>query len=103
MYAIIKLAGHQYRVEKDMVFFSELTGNEEGSEFTTSDVMVVGSGADTKVGKPFVSGAGVKLQVVETFKADKIHGFIYKKRTGYRKKWGHRQNLQKLKVLEISA
>lgn len=103
MYAIIKLSGHQHRVEKDMVFLTELTGKEAGSEFTTSDVLAVGAGSDLKLGKPFVSGASVKFKVLEDIKADKINGYIYKKRKGIQKTWGHRQKLQKLQVVEIKG
>ncbi len=103
MYAIIKLGGHQHRVEKDMVFLSELTGNESGSEFSTENVMIVGAGEQVKIGKPFVSGASVKLKVVEDIKGDKINGYVYKRRKGYQKSWGHRQRLQRLQVVDIKG
>lgn len=103
MYAIIKLGGHQHRIEKDMVFLTEITGQQAGAEFTTEEVLLVGGNGDTKVGKPYVSGAKVKLKVLENIRGKKIHGYIYKKRTGYQKTWGHRQNLHRLQVVEISA
>jgi large subunit ribosomal protein L21 len=103
MYAIIKLSGHQHKVEKDMVFLSELTGNEAGSEFTTDEVMAVGAGEGLKIGKPFVSGASVKIKVLEDVKGNKINGYVYKRRKGFQRSWGHRQKLQKLQVVEIKG
>lgn len=103
MYAVIKLAGHQHKVEKDMVFLSELTGTEEGKEFTTDAVLLVGEGASVKVGKPFVAGAQVTLKVLANSKAPKIHGFTYRKRKGIQTTWGHRQNLQRLQVVSIKG
>lgn len=103
MYAIIELGGHQHKVEKDMVIMSELTGNEAGSEFSTDRVMLVGGGSDVKVGAPYVSGATVKLKILADQQAPKINGFVYKKRKGYTKKWGHRQPLQRIQVVEITA
>lgn len=103
MYAIIQLAGHQHRVEKDMVLLTELTGTEPGKEITCKDILIVGQGAGVKVGKPFVSGATVKLKVLENLRGNKVRGFKYKRRKGTHKAWGHRQSLQKLQVVEIKA
>ena len=103
MYAIIKLGGHQHRVEKDMILLSEKTGYAQGEEFVCSDVFFVGQGSSSKVGKPKVQGAEVKLKVLEETRAPKIIGLKYKKRKNYRRRWGHRQNLQKLQVLAVKA
>ncbi len=103
MYAVIQLAGHQHKIEKDMVFLSELTGNENGKEFSTDQVLLVGEGSSVKVGKPFVQGATVTLKVLEDTKAPKIRGFTYRKRKGTRRRWGHRQSLQKLQVVDIKG
>ena len=103
MYAIIKLTGHQHRVEKDQVFLSELTGNEAGSEFDCNEVLMVGEGSGVKTGKPFVSGATVKLKVLSDEKSEKLRGYKYKRRKGYHKAWGHRQKVQKLQVVEIKG
>jgi large subunit ribosomal protein L21 len=103
MYAFIRLGGHQHKVEKDQVIVSDLTGHEPGAEFSCTDVLCVANGADLKVGKPLVSGAQVKLKVLENLRSPKIRGFKYKRRKGYRKTWGHRQNLQKLQVVAIEG
>ncbi len=103
MFAIVELAGKQHRITKDQVFLSELTGKEAGETFEISNVLLAGEGGNVKVGKPFISGATVKVQVLENMRGPKVHGFKYKKKTGYRTSWGHRQNLQRLKVVDIKA
>jgi len=103
MFAVIKLAGHQHKVEKDQIFLSELTGNQENAEFECKEVLMVGVGADARLGHPYVEGASVKIRVLENIRGRKIRGFTYQKRKGTRRAWGHRQNLQKLQVLEIQA
>ncbi|MCB1172687.1 MAG: 50S ribosomal protein L21 [Leptospiraceae bacterium] len=103
MYAYIKLAGHQHKVEADQVFLAEKSGHEAGSEFVCEDVLALGQGDSLKVGKPTVSGASVKLKVLADVRAPKIRGFKYKKRKGYHRTWGHRQDLQRLQVVTIQG
>jgi len=103
MYAFIKLGGHQHKVEKDQIILSNLTGHEPGSEFTCNDVLAVGEGEGLKIGKPTVSGAGVKLKVLENLKSPKVRAIKYKKRKGYMRTLGHRQQLQKLQVVAIEG
>ena len=103
MYAFIKLGGHQHKVEKDQVILSDLTGHEPGSEFSCTDVLCVANNGELKLGKPTVDGAAVKLKVLENLRSPKIRGFKYKRRKGYRRTWGHRQNLQKLQVVSIDG
>lgn len=103
MYAFIRLGGHQHKVEKDQVILSDLTGHEPGSEFSCTDVLCVANGGELKLGKPTVAGAAVKLKVLEDLRSPKIRGFKYKRRKGYRRTWGHRQNLQKLQVVSIDG
>lgn len=103
MFAIVELAGKQHRLTQDQVFLSELTGKEAGETFDIPSVLLSGEGDSVKVGKPFVSGASVKVQILGDLRGPKVHGFKYKKKTGYKTSWGHRQNLQRLKVVEIKA
>lgn len=101
MFAIIEISGHQHKVQENQEILADLTGHEEGKEFKCENVMMVGEGAQIKVGKPYVSGAAVTLKVAENTRGEKIQGFTYKKRQGTQRAWGHRQNLQKLQVLKI--
>ena len=103
MFAVIKLAGHQHKIEKDQIFLSELTGNGDETEFDCNDVMMVGQKSDVKVGAPFVQGASVRLRVLENLRGKKIRGFTYKRRKGTRRAWGHRQELQRLQVVDIKG
>ncbi|MCB1157946.1 MAG: 50S ribosomal protein L21 [Leptospiraceae bacterium] len=101
MYAIIKVGNQQFRVEQDLEFVSQRTGREVGSEFETP-ALLFAEGNKINVGTPELKDVKVKLQVLEDFRGTKIKGFKYKKRKNYHKSWGHRQELQKLKVVSIS-
>ncbi len=103
MFAIIEISGHQHKVQENQEILADLTGHPEGEEFKCEKVMLVGEGADVKIGNPYVSGAVVTLKVAADVKGDKIHGFTYKKRQGTHKAWGHRQKLQKLQVVKIKS
>ncbi|MBX7059707.1 MAG: 50S ribosomal protein L21 [Leptospirales bacterium] len=103
MYAYIRLGGHQHRVEKDMILLAELSGQEAGKEFTCSDVLVVGEGESVKVGKPTVAGAQVQLKVLEIIRSPKVSGMKFKRRKGFTRRLGHRQQLQKLQVVAIKG
>ncbi len=101
MFAIIEIKGKQFKVHKDMIFVSELTGENVGNEFEIDTVLLASKENQLLIGKPYVNGAKVKLKVIENFRGPKIRGFKYKRKTGYSKRWGHRQDLQKLQVLDI--
>ena len=102
MYAIVQIGNRQYKVTKDQIFLSDRTDHAPGSEFKPK-VLLVNNKGDVKVGNPEVSGAKVSLKVVEDLRGKKIRGFKYKKRKNYHRTWGHRQELQKVQVVEIST
>ncbi len=103
MKAVIKTGGKQYSVAKGDVFKVELVKAEAGSEFTITDVLSVGEGDSLKVGAPFVDGASVLCDVLDHDRAKKIIVFKKKRRKGYTKKQGHRQDYTSLKVKEIKG
>ncbi len=103
MYAYIKLGGHQHKVQKDQILLAELSGTEAGKEFTCTDVLAVGEGESLKLGKPTVAGAQVQLKVLEIIRSPKVSGVKFKRRKGYTRRLGHRQQLQKLQVVAIKA
>ncbi len=103
MFVFVELGGHQHKLSKDMIFLCEKTPHAVGSEFLCSKVLLKSEGDKIEKGQPFVKNAQVKLRVLEDLRAPKIHGFKYKKRKGYSRRWGHRQKLQKLQVLALSA
>ena len=102
MYAVIKTGGKQYKVsEGDLVKVEKIDG-EVGETIEIDQVLMVG-GAEVKLGTPLVPGAKVKAQIVGQEKDKKILVFKSKRRKGYRKKFGHRQQITRLKVAAIEA
>lgn len=102
MYAIIKTGGKQYRVAKNDILSVDLLDQEEGSVFESDQVLFVKTGEnDYKVGTPFVDGAKVSGKVLNHFKDKKVIVFKKKRRKGYRKIAGHRQNYTKIQIADI--
>ena len=103
MYAVIKTGGKQYRVSPDDVLSIERLSGETGATVEFSDVLMVGEGESVKVGTPLVEGAKVVGEVVEQFRAPKIIVFKKRRRKNSRRKKGHRQDLTKVKIVEIQG
>jgi large subunit ribosomal protein L21 len=103
MYAIVEIAGHQFKIQKDQKLFVNRMENEAGSELEFDQVLLLADDDDIKVGTPLVDGAKVKAKVLEHVKADKIKVFKKKRRKGYQKMNGHRQPLTQIQIEEISA
>ena len=102
MYAIIATGGKQYKVAEGDVIKVEKLGVEAGSEVVFDQVLVV-SGDDIKVGNPTVEGATVTANVVKEGKSKKVIVYKYKRKTGYHKKNGHRQQYTQVKIEKINA
>ena len=102
MYAIIATGGKQYKVEEGQTIRVEKLGVEAGSKVTFDQVLLVG-GDDVKVGEPTVDGASVEATVVGDGKAKKVIVYKYKRKTGYHKKNGHRQQYTEVKIDKINA
>ena len=103
MYAVIKTGGKQYRVAKDDVITVEKLIGDAGVTVSLDDVLMVGAGADTKMGAPTVSGASVKAEVMEQKKGDKVLVFKKKRRQKYRRLKGHRQEQTVLRITDIQG
>ena len=103
MYAIVKTGGKQYKAEKDEVIVVEKLDGEAGTEVTLGEVLLMVDGDETKVGSPLLKGVAVKGRIVRQGKAPKINGFNYKPKKNERKRWGHRQKLTHIRILEIQA
>ena len=103
MYAIVQIAGKQYKVkENDTIFVPRLNANE-GDTVTLDEVLLVGNGDDSiHVGMPTVSGASVQATVRGHVKGDKVSVFKKKRRKGYRVKNGHRQPFTKIAITGLS-
>lgn len=101
MYAVVATSGRQYRVNSgDRIEVNRLEG-EVGSTVVLDDVMMVGQGADVTVGTPKVAAARVEAQIVAHKRGPKIIIFKHKRRKGYRRKQGHRQDLTSLRITGI--
>lgn len=102
MYAIVNIAGKQYKAEKDKFLFTDKLAGETGSKVEFDAVLLMGDGDKTEVGAPLVKGAKVTGKILEQVKADKIVVFHKKRRKGYRKTNGHRAQLTKVLIEKIS-
>lgn len=103
MYAVIKTGGKQYRVSAGDKLKIEKLDAEIGSEVTFDQVLMVGEGADIKVGAPILAGASVKATVLNQARGEKIHIFKMRRRKHYRKSQGHRQSYTEVQIGGISA
>ncbi len=104
MKATIKTQGQQLTVsEGDVLIVNRFPGTEKGSTVEIKDVLAAGEGADFKVGTPTLAGASVKATVLENKRGKKVIVFKKKKRKGYEKKQGHRQELSVIKIDSISV
>ena len=101
MYAIVEIAGQQFKVAKDQKLFVHRLQNEEGSKVSFDKVYLLDDGKKVTVGAPAVSGAAIEAKVVGHLKGDKVIVFKKKRRKGYRVKNGHRQALTELMVEKI--
>ena len=102
-YAVIETGGKQYRVQKDDVVAVELLeGVEAGQAVVFDRVLAVNDGSGLKVGKPVVDGAKVSAEAVEIFRAPKVVAYKKKRRKGYHRKVGHRQDLTVATVKAIA-
>lgn len=101
MYAIVKTGGKQYRVSQNDVIKVEKLPGEQGETVTLDQVLMVGDDSGSTVGAPMVEGASVTAQVLDQRKADKVVIFKKKRRQGYRRTKGHRQEITVLRVQDI--
>jgi len=101
MYAIVEIAGQQFKVEKDQQIFVHRLELKEGSKVDFENVLLIDNGGKVNVGAPAVKGAKVTAKVLEHLKGDKVIVFKKKRRKGYRVKNGHRQYLTKLEIVKI--
>ena len=98
MYAIVEIAGQQYKVEKDQQIFVHRLEEEEGSKVTFGNVLLTADGDKIEVGAPAVEGISVSGKILEHLKGDKVIVFKKKRRKGYKKRNGHRQYLTKVEI-----
>ena len=103
MYAIVEIAGQQFKVEQDQQIFVHRLEAKEGSKIDFDKVLLMDDSGKINVGAPVIKGAKVTAKVLEHLKGDKVIVFKKKRRKGYKVKNGHRQYLTKLEILKINA
>jgi large subunit ribosomal protein L21 len=104
VYAIFEDGGKQYKVstgDKLLIELKELP--EAQAEITFDKVLMVGEGADARIGTPWVPGATVTAKVLEQIKTPKVRGAKFRRRKGYTKQWGHRQSMLHVEIAAINA
>lgn len=103
MYAIVVIAGQQFKVEKDQKVYVHRLNAERGSVVEFDQVLLIDNDGQVTVGAPTIAGAKVTAEVVSHLKGDKVLVFHKKRRKGYRKLNGHRQCLTELKINSVVA
>lgn len=103
MYAVIKTGGKQYRVAAGQKLKIEQIPADIGQEITLDQVLSVGEGEELKIGTPLVSGAAVTATVLAQGRHDKIKVFKMRRRKGYRRTQGHRQNYTEVRIDAVTA
>jgi len=103
MYAIVEIAGHQFKVEKDQKVFVNRLATEEGKKVDFDSVLLIADGDNVTLGAPAIGGAQVSAKVLKHLQGDKVIVFKKKRRKGYRVKNGHRQALSEIIIESIVA
>jgi large subunit ribosomal protein L21 len=102
MYAIVDIAGQQFKVEQGQEVFVHRLQGEEGAQIMFDDVLLIDSDGTVSVGKPNVEGAFVSAKILSHLKGDKVLVFKKKRRKGYQKLNGHRDLLTRILIENIS-
>ncbi len=102
MYAIVDIAGQQFKVEQGQEIFVHRLSEDEGSSVKFDRVLLIDQDGKVNVGTPVVKGANVDVKVLEHVRADKVKVFKKKRRKGYQKESGHRQDLSKVLIEKIT-
>jgi large subunit ribosomal protein L21 len=101
MYAVVRSGAKQYRVSQGGSLRVEKLAGDVGSSITLDEVLMIGGEGDIKIGTPIVDGAQITGTIVAQSRGDKIRVFKMKRRKGYRRTQGHRQDYTEIRVDEI--
>jgi large subunit ribosomal protein L21 len=102
MYAIVEIAGQQFKVEKDRFLYTHRLAGEEGAALVFDKVLLIDNDGSVAIGAPTVAGASVSGKILEHVKGEKVIVFKKKRRKGYKKKNGHRQQFTKVLIEGIT-
>ena len=102
MYAIVEIAGQQFKVEKNKKLFVHRLNEKEGSKVLLDNVLLLDDGKKINIGTPVINSATVEAKVISHLKGDKVIVFKKKRRKGYKTKNGHRQFLTEILIEKIN-
>ncbi len=103
MYAIVEIAGHQYKVQKDQQIYVNRLEGKEGDKVSFEKVLLTDKSGKVEVGAPVIKGFKVDAKIVSHLKADKVIVFKKKRRKGYKVKNGHRQAISLIEITGIGG
>ncbi len=101
MFAVVNIAGQQFKVSENSTYYVPKLSEKPNKNITFKEVLVLNDDKNIKIGSPLIKGAKVTAKVLEHLKDDKVIVFKKKRRKGYRKFNGHRQQLTKIEVTKI--
>lgn len=102
MYAIVEIAGQQFKVSKDLKVYVHRLSDKEGDAVSFAKVLLLDDNGTITLGAPAVEGASVEAKVLQHLKGDKVIVFKKKRRKGYKKRNGHRQYLTQIQISGIT-
>lgn len=101
MYAIVEIAGFQFKVQKDKKILAPKLDGQAGDELTLDKVLLIADKGNVKIGQPTVEGTSVKATILGDTRGGKVDILKKKRRKGYRVRQGHRQDFTELQINEI--
>jgi large subunit ribosomal protein L21 len=101
MFAVVDILGQQLKVMENTKYYVPKLNEKVDSEVSFENILLMGDDKSTKIGTPYVNGAKVTAKVLEHIKDDKVIVFKKKRRTGYQKSNGHRQQLTRIEITKI--
>ena len=103
MYAVVEIAGQQFKVEKGQEIFVHRLKGKEGDKVEFESVLLIDNNGKLTIGMPTIAQSSIKAEILSHDKGDKVIVFKKKRRKGYKVKKGHRQSFTKLKITNIAA
>jgi large subunit ribosomal protein L21 len=103
MYAIVEIAGQQFKVSKDLKVYVHRLAEQEGDKVSFDKVLMLDDNGTVTIGAPAIDGASVEAKILKHLKGDKVIVFKKKRRKGYKVRNGHRQYLTQIQIESIKA
>ena len=103
MYAIVEIAGKQYKVEKDMTINVDKLDANEDDDLVVDKILLFSNGDEVLIGQPYLKNVKIKAKVLGTIKGDKVRGVKFGKRKRFTRTIGHRQTYSRILISELAA